>query len=140
MLPVEFVVTGPPVSHQSHNPGLLRAWQSEVRAAARAAIPPGMQPITVECRLSILYAFPGQPVRADADNLTKPISDALNGVVFVDDWLVSDLIFLRRRTSAIRYIPNLPPVLIDALEGDEDFVYVHVGEVLPEGMSLWTIH
>src|SRR5436305_1684275 len=54
MLPFEFTVTGPPVSHQSHNKAKLAAWRKRVRAAA-AAQRGKVAPLTTPLRITVTY-------------------------------------------------------------------------------------
>lgn len=51
MLPFEFIVDGPPVSHQTRNPDRLRAWQLTVRTAAMQYWPTGLLPIATRLKL-----------------------------------------------------------------------------------------
>ena len=77
--PLEFVVTGTPISHQSHNKALLRQWMEAVRVAAEARWPPTTPPITTDCLLIGVYYFGANPALLDNDNFIKPIQDALIG-------------------------------------------------------------
>ena len=59
---LEFTVSGPPVSHQSHNKHNLRAWRDKVRAAAAAQW--GTRDILDIClRLAVVYYHRGTSVR-----------------------------------------------------------------------------
>jgi crossover junction endodeoxyribonuclease RusA len=85
MLPFEFTVDGPPISHQTRNSARLRAWQRTVRVAAVQRWPAGTAPVIEQLRFIVTYYHDGASVRIDNDNLVKPIQDALNGPVYVDD-------------------------------------------------------
>lgn len=77
-----------------------RAWREHVALLARAAMA-GRQPIDGPVRLEIDArwpsprrtppAWPWRPSVPDADNVTKAIADALNGVAYRDDAQVVDL-------------------------------------------------
>ena len=128
MLPLEFVVVGTPASHQSHNKVRLRAWQQQVRQAARAAVPPEEAPTTAACLLVAVYFFGSPPPLLDNDNWIKPIQDALIGVVYDDDRQVTDT-FVRRTAIGGRFrVPGRSRQLVDAIEQGLEFVYIRVEE------------
>jgi hypothetical protein len=62
MLPLEFVVFGEPVSHQSHNRELRRQWQARVRRAAEAVWPEMALPVESDCLLIVVYYYGDNPV------------------------------------------------------------------------------
>lgn len=61
----------------------------------------------------------------DLDNILKPIIDALKGVVFSDDELIDDLVASKRPKANYR-VADVSPILLRALGGNSDFVYVVV--------------
>ena len=85
MLPFEFIVDGPPVSHQTRHATRLHAWQQTVRTAAAQCWPANTPHVQAPLSFSLTYYHDGVSVRIDNDNLVKPIQDALNGLVYVDD-------------------------------------------------------
>jgi crossover junction endodeoxyribonuclease RusA len=128
MLPLEFVVVGTPISHQSHNKVRLRAWQQTVRKAAEETIPQGTLPIQTDCLLLAVYFFGANPALLDNDNFIKPIQDALIGLVYEDDRQVTDTIIRRTFIGGRFRIPNRSRLLIDAIEQEDEFVYIRVEE------------
>jgi crossover junction endodeoxyribonuclease RusA len=82
-LPFEFAVPGVPVSQQS-KASSITAWKSIVQRAAlverRAEAFTTAQPVTV----TMFFVFK-EPMAGDLDNIIKPILDALNGVIYIDD-------------------------------------------------------
>src|SRR5437016_728012 len=90
MLPFEFTIEGPPLSHQTGNRRRRTEWQQAVLAAALVVWPPGDRPIDEPVQITIVYYHEGDTTRMDYDNLVKPIQDALNGRIYVDDRLITD--------------------------------------------------
>src|SRR5437879_3778581 len=90
MLPFEFTVPGPPVSHQSRNKAKLGARRKVGRAAA--ALRWLAAPLTAAVRVSVTYYHEGPAVRIDNDNMVKPIQDALIGLAYEDDRLITDTV------------------------------------------------
>lgn len=89
-LPFEFVVAGPPVSAQARDRRRLAAWKRTVRSAAVASWPKRRRPVEDAVRLTVVYYHDGVTIRLDNDNLVKPIQDALNGIAYADDRLITD--------------------------------------------------
>lgn len=121
-LPYEFVVTGTPVSPQTGNRRLLRAWRARVTTAA--ARDWTAFPLAINLRVTVSYYHAGRAVPLDEDNMLKPIQDALNGLIFVDDAQVTDA---RVRKSPIDdpiHARFASRVLLDAFACGEPFVHV----------------
>ena len=100
--------------------------------SVRQAVPPGTPLFFGPLRLRIDFFFDGQ-TQVDADNIIKPIQDALKQVVYVDDETVTDVC---SRKVDIQHLPSLvdvPAKLLGALaEPPSDFVYVRVASSCDE--------
>ena len=55
MLPFEFIVDGPPVSHQTRHAARLLAWQRTVRTAATQRWPANTPPVRVRLSFTLTY-------------------------------------------------------------------------------------
>ena len=93
---IRFFVSGDPVPKQSfrysgHGGGYtdprVTAWQHQVGYAARQNI---AEPIAGSVSLK-LYFYLRDNRRVDADNLSKAVCDALQGIAYQDDKQVVDL-------------------------------------------------
>jgi crossover junction endodeoxyribonuclease RusA len=74
-------VEGHPQSLQGSQRGLKR-YKEHIRNAARQVVP---NP-TKSKRIDIEILFQAErPLRADVDNIIKPVLDALKGIVYLDD-------------------------------------------------------
>jgi Holliday junction resolvase RusA-like endonuclease len=119
----EMLIPRRPVSHQTKNRENLQAWKDFVYGRARQQWR-GM-PCTIDgIRLTLVYLCGESP--ADIDNVIKPIQDALNGVIFADDFQITDIDSHRRFLSEGINIVKLPPVLIAGVVSGEECVYVHI--------------
>lgn len=123
----EFLIPKRPVSHQTKSRTNLQAWKTYVREEAakiwNSEAPPVSSP---SLRFTIVYLCDNSP--ADIDNIIKPIQDALVGLVFEDDFLVSDVDSHRRPLQEPIDVTNLPPLLqCGVIEGNE-CVYVRVSD------------
>ena len=86
----EMLIPRRPVSHQAKNRENLQAWKDYVYGRARIDWIGGTPIATQGLRLMLVYLCNDFP--ADIDNIIKPIQDALVGVVYADDSLISDVI------------------------------------------------
>src|SRR5277367_6140702 len=82
--PLEFIVLGTPVSLQAKRRESLEEWKARVIEASRAVLPEGH--FATDDPLAItLYYFPGSEMQGDIDNIVKPILDALQRHIYLDD-------------------------------------------------------
>lgn len=98
---IAFDVPGQPVPKQSfrytgangkgggYTPARVKNWQQEVAFAASLAMA-GRDPFTGAVKVTLTFKLPTRR-RVDADNLSKCVLDALNGIIFADDAQVVDL-------------------------------------------------
>ena len=120
----EFMIPKRPVSLQTKSRKNLKAWKAFVRREANKVWNDG-EPVTAPpLRFTIVYLCDNSP--ADIDNIIKPIQDALVGLVFEDDSLVSDVDSHRRFLSEPIDITNFPPLLRNGVVVGVECVYVRV--------------
>jgi crossover junction endodeoxyribonuclease RusA len=125
-LPFEFIVDGPPVSHQTKNSGRLRDWKSRVRAEAARRWPPGTSPTRVALKITVVYYHDGEVVRIDEDNMIKPIQDAMNGLIYEDDRQVTDVSARKTDLNGSFRVRGLSPVLAEGFCRDREFLHVRI--------------
>lgn len=122
-VPFEFVVDGPAVSQQTRRPERRRAWKRDVERAARDrwnTDPPTDGPVSV----TITYFFNARS--PDADNIPKPILDALEDLIYSNDKQVSDLL-CRKRGFREDFLVRSPPVeLLEYIRQSRQVVHIHV--------------
>ncbi|HSU14639.1 RusA family crossover junction endodeoxyribonuclease [Longimicrobium sp.] len=121
----EFVIPGRPASVHARNREAYRDWQVNVERAANR-VSPGTFPFTgFDARLTIVFVS-GVRSPIDVDNVIKPIQDALVGVFYGDDEMVSDVAAHRRTWADEVPDEGLPDLLRKAWKTKEDCVYVRV--------------
>ena len=123
MSPVEFIVAGTPKSVQSNRKD---RWKKKVADAARAARPAGSSPEPRPVRVRLVFCF--EKTNLDADNIVKPILDALDDAdLFLSDSQVADLTVSLRNFAEAARLRDPPPALTAALATmTGDFVFVSV--------------
>src|SRR5579871_6405186 len=80
---VEFVVVGVPISNQSAGSAALIAWRQAVDAEARKNWSPA--PLTGKLKALIINFHAGDKPSLDLDNMSKPILDVMQQLVYDDD-------------------------------------------------------
>jgi Holliday junction resolvase RusA-like endonuclease len=120
----EFLVPKRPVSHQTKSRANLQAWKAYVRSEALKCWPGGDPIDAGDLRFTIVYLCDESP--ADIDNIIKPIQDALVGLVFSDDSLVSDVDSHRRFLADGVAVTGLPELLQTGVFAGAECVYVRV--------------
>jgi crossover junction endodeoxyribonuclease RusA len=120
----EILIPRRPVSHQAKNRENLQAWKDYIYGRARNEWSGGTPHLKTGIRLTLVYLCDDSP--ADIDNIIKPIQDALVGIVYADDSLISDVDSHRRFLSDAIDITNLPLLLITGVVSGQECIYVRV--------------
>jgi len=131
MFPFEFIIDGPPISHQTRNAARLRVWQKAVHVAAAQQWPAEAPPVKGRLRFTLTYYHDGVSVRIDNDNLVKPIQDALNGLVYVDDRQITDTHIRKTDLNGSFRVRGMSPVLAEGFCRGNEFLYIRI-EVAPD--------
>lgn len=126
MLPFEFTVNGPPVSHQTRHASRLYAWKQTVRAAAARSWPAETPPLTARLKFTLTYYHDGVSIRLDNDNLVKPIQDALNGLVYEDDRQITDTIVRKTDLNGSFRVRGMSFVLAEGFCRGNELLYVRI--------------
>ncbi len=124
MFPFEFTVSGSPISLQTNNRALLQSWKAKVRQTAIANLPANTIPSREAVIVEIVYYYKSTPL--DIDNIAKPILDALNLLVYIDDRQITDLIIRKRLLYPSLDNENLSPTIALALTENQPFISVKV--------------
>jgi len=130
MLSVEFIVRGVPVSLSASAKG-KKTWQRTVSDAAAKVwrdYPTDVRPL----KAVILYCSDGTS-DLDADNIAKPILDALKRLIYEDDRQVRQVLVRIWENVAFASMRGPSIVLLRALKvihKYHDFVYVRISDEL----------
>ncbi|MBU6445569.1 MAG: RusA family crossover junction endodeoxyribonuclease [Alphaproteobacteria bacterium] len=123
--PVEFIVLGTPISHQTASANSRDEWKQRVRDACRAILPEGHW--ATESLVAVtLYYFPPIEMDGDIDNIVKFILDALKGLLYVDDSQVERLVVQKFEPQRMYQFSSPSAVLSDALTGEKPLLYVRI--------------
>ncbi len=124
MLPFEFIINGPPVSQQARRRKRVHEWIEEVKSVAAQYWPVEELPVTEPVMLTITYFY--DSVSMDVDNIPKPISDALEGLVYFNDNQVTDVLCRKRNLNSDFRVENPSDLLAEGLSRSSQFLYIVV--------------
>jgi crossover junction endodeoxyribonuclease RusA len=130
MLPFEFVIPQRPVSQQARRQSRLREWKEFVARQARVAMSGPQSLATEPVALRLLYLY--DEAALDADNILKPIQDALVGILLTDDSVITDVEIRRRWRGTTFTLNAVTPVLAAGLALGREFVYVMLVDAPPQ--------
>jgi crossover junction endodeoxyribonuclease RusA len=129
MLPFEFVVIGKPISHQTKERKRLQAWKQKVREASVIfwgdKVPTGDH---IQVTITHYYDAPygDESSVPDSDNIVKPIRDALNGIIYVDDYQITDFVSRRRNLNGSFRVRGLSSVLAEGFCAGQEFLHIFI--------------
>jgi crossover junction endodeoxyribonuclease RusA len=127
MLPLEFTVTGSPVSHQSRNKKRLVAWRQAVRSAA-ARVWGTRSSLKTPLIISVTYDHARKTVLIDNDNMLKPVQDALIGLVYQDDRWITDAMVRKTWIDDRFNVRGYSLVLLKALSRGAEFLHIVIDQ------------
>lgn len=116
----DFVIPKCPVSLQTRKTANLQAWKQYVRGEAEKAWS-GQIFVEQDIQLILIYLYKSDPV--DTDNIIKPIQDALIGLVYEDDSLITDVSSHRRSLFGAFDITVFPNPLVRGIVLGVECVY-----------------
>lgn len=126
-----FAVIGVPVSAQTRTRSHIsrERYQRYQRLVAQEATKRVANPIEdrEKVKVEIDWFTEGLKNKPDADNIAKPIIDALKGIVFTDDKQVESCIVRRHDTLRVIASHMEPLSIVDPLlDGNDDYVFIRI--------------
>jgi len=112
-----------PVSRQTRSKRKRREWREVIREEALTAWRTGDSPATEPIRVRIGYYYRGSSI--DLDNILKAILDGLEGVAYMDDNVIVDLIASKRSLDEFARL-DVSRGFARALAAGADFVHIVV--------------
>lgn len=129
MTDFELLILRRPLSLQTGSRKNLQAWKRFVAGEAEKAW--GDQSPVASADLHLTLVYLSGIHAADADNIIKPIQDALVGPVLADDRLVVDVESHRRLITGMFEPTRLPALLRQGLLAGKECVYVRLRDAQP---------
>jgi len=86
--------------------------------------------------MTVVYYHDGIAIRLDNDNMVKPIQDALNGLIYVDDRQIVDTIVRKTAVDGAFKVRGMSPVLAAAFVAGLEFLHITVDSAPPHAELL----
>lgn len=125
--PLEFIIAGTPVSLQTKRREALDEWKGRVIAASQTVLPEGHF-ATDEPLAITLYYFPNAEMQGDIDNIVKPILDALERHIYMDDRQIQRILIQKFEPGNVFSFTRLSRMLGNVLERPKPALYVRVSD------------
>jgi crossover junction endodeoxyribonuclease RusA len=116
--PLEFLVEGTPVSLQAKERKSIERWKSRVVQASRAVLPEGHFATSAPMAITLFY-FTVDEMEGDLDNIVKPILDALERHIYMDDSQIHRIVVQKFELEDPFRFPSPSPTLYTALNKSE---------------------
>lgn len=121
---LEYVVGGVPISNQSAGSPALLAW----RTAVEAEVKKNWKEVPLSGRLNVVIInfHAGEKPSLDLDNMSKPILDVMQQVVYDDDRQIRQTELTHVRIDAPFVFVGASKLIAAAVQAGNEFVYVRV--------------
>jgi hypothetical protein len=124
---LEFVVLGPPVSNQSSGQNLTN-WRAAVAGAATQNW--HNPPLRGDLKAIIINFYAGNKPSVDVDNMSKPILDAMQNIIYRDDRQIVQPEIARLKIGAAFAIMGVRPIIVNSIQSGNEFVYVRIEDAV----------
>ena len=131
--PLEFIVSGIPVSHQAKRVDSKAEWRERVKAAIRVTLPENHF-ATGDSMSVTLFHFSETEMKGDIDNIIKPVLDALGGFVYLDDKQVERVLAQKFERKHVSDFHAPSPVLKSAIDLAKPLTYIRLSNDPSEGL------
>lgn len=124
---LEFVVLGPPISNQQRTQtgrSNLTAWRATIDGEVRLRWASSI--LTGDLKAIIINFYAGNKPSLDVDNMSKPILDVMQRVVYNDDRQIVQAELAHLKISSPFSIVGVSKILVAALQAGTEFVYVRI--------------
>jgi hypothetical protein len=125
MMYLEFIVIGVPVSNQVPGPN-LNAWRTAIAAEAKKRFKTKL--LTGKLKGIIINFHLGEKPSVDIDNMSKPIFDVMEGIVYNNDRQIRQAEISHVRIDAPFTFVGASRVIVSAVQAGSQFVYVRIEE------------
>jgi crossover junction endodeoxyribonuclease RusA len=127
MLHLEFVILGVPISNQVPGPN-LQNWRAAVAAEAQSQ---WIRPILAGKLKAVIINFHlGDKPSLDVDNMSKPILDVLERLVYDNDRQVRQCEIAHVRIDAPFVFVGASKIIVSAVQAGSQFVYVRIEDAI----------
>lgn len=84
----------------------------------------------IPIRITVVYYHEGETIRLDNDNMLKPIQDAMNGRIYVDDRLIVSARVSKTPVDRPYRVRRMSQVVANAFVRGDEFIYVRIDDAV----------
>ncbi len=124
---LEFVVLGPPISNQQSTVkgrANLTSWKATIAGEVGASWT--KTKMTIPLKATIINFHNGTTPSVDVDNMSKPIFDEMQKLVYDNDRQIRQAQIIHVEVGAPFSIAGVSKIIVNALQAGNQFVYVRV--------------
>jgi len=122
---LEYVVVGVPISNQSTGSPALAAWRANLVAEVKKTW--NKLPLTGKLKAVIINFHTGEP-SLDLDNMSKPILDVMQDIVYDDDRQIRQAEIAHVRIDAPFVFVGASKLIVAAVQSGAEFVYIRIDD------------
>ena len=127
---LEYIAVGVPISNQSAGTPALLAWRAAVEAEARRNW--NTVPLTGNLKVVIINFHTGDKPSLDLDNMSKPILDVMQAIVYDDDRQIRQAEFTHAELNGLYKVAGASEKILTAMPLNQPFVYIRIEDpVIP---------
>ncbi|MDB5318633.1 MAG: Endodeoxyribonuclease RusA [Phycisphaerales bacterium] len=123
---LEYVVVGVPISNQSAGSSALLNWRAAVESEASKNW--ATTPLTGKLKAVIINFHTGDKPSLDLDNMSKPILDAMQNIVYRDDRQIRQAEITHVRIDAPFVFVGASKLIVAMVQAGNEFVYIRIDE------------
>jgi crossover junction endodeoxyribonuclease RusA len=127
VFPLEFTVSGTPVSLQVKRRESLTEWKARVVASSRTALPEGHFATIGPLAVTLFY-FPPAEMEGDLDNIVKPILDAMARHIYLSDHQIHRVVVQKFEPGNVFGFANPTVVFARALSQPKPALYIRLSD------------
>jgi hypothetical protein len=124
---LEFVVPGPPVSNQCPGPNLIN-WRATVETEAKKQWNKAI--LSGNLKAVLINFHVGNKPSVDIDNMSKPILDVMQRIVYDDDRQIRQAEISHVRINAPFVFVGASKIVVAAVQAGSQFEYVRIEDAL----------
>ena len=87
-------------------------------------------PLTGDLKAIIINFFAGNRPSVDVDNLSKPILDVMQNIVYGDDRQIVQAEITHLKIGAAFPIMGVRPIIVNSIQSGNPFVYVRIEDAV----------
>jgi Holliday junction resolvase RusA-like endonuclease len=125
---LEFVVPGPPISNQSRGTTAFQTWWTTVETEVRKQ---WKNPVLLGRLKAVIINFhTGDKPSVDVDNMSKPILDLMQKIVYDNDRQIRQAVITHVRIDSPSVIVGASKLIVAGLQAGNEFVYVRIEDAV----------